>query len=43
MKIGEKQRTMLVQTQYSACCQPGGVLNFELGTDMQPEVSTTAL
>ena len=22
---------------------PGGVLNFELGTDVQPEVSTTTL
>ena len=28
---------------FFACFHPGGVLNFELGTDVRPEVSTTTL
>ena len=34
---------MLPYTTKHLISYPGGVLNFELGTDVRPEVSTTAL
>ena len=37
---------MTVATAHAVAAEyprPGGVLNFELGTDVRPEVSTTTL
>ena len=42
--IQTKLGILFVQNWYSNGCDgPGGVLNFELGTDVRPEVSTTTL
>ena len=41
--MNELGGVFIVERWVQECAAPRGVLNFELGTDVRPEVSTTTL